>query len=489
MDLQGWDPGDQWLLRGNWKVLRYNQKADLHPYDVFFGGWKLKGVDSRTNLWSLGKFHPIRRGESKGSSISFRLREFPSRILQSRDLALIKARSQVLSGSRFKGRRMDIIGSALQGKWRHMRRSWLFRISRRWDSGAGGTVWWGLVDWQRVYQGNEKELLLFLQENKRELLLFCFLAHRVSLFTVTLQVYLGNLGMLGLYGGIFWNSWERWIRDRYNNTTTACFFLNIILVWSVKINRSVRVLEMVVEDIIFLVSKWYEQMIDLFGFSYLEVNSREKHYTYTKMRLGVGDEITAQPLVTKQKNRSYFYEYSPSKSSESSEMLEVVWTTEVKSSGLPGSHLDFMEIFSRSLPFIIDLSVLSSQVTDFKVNCKNNLCVDQTTSSSLWRESERYVVFSSQEWKKKKGKSILGALRASNWLFMVVVVLMIWQSCNYLKMMRVRDIQVRKSSYVGVTRVPDEQNASLHLIRWALTVKRDWADIFFCGPAACNRKP
>ncbi|WZZ17827.1 hypothetical protein YC2023_110916 [Brassica napus] len=40
-------------------------------------------------------------------------------------------------------------------------------------------------------------------------------------------------------------------------------------------------------------------------------------------------EITAQPLVTKQKNRSHFYEYSPSKSSESSEMLEVVWTTEV----------------------------------------------------------------------------------------------------------------------------------------------------------------
>ncbi|KAG5391405.1 hypothetical protein IGI04_021368, partial [Brassica rapa subsp. trilocularis] len=44
--------------------------------------------------------------------------------------------------------------------------------------------------------------------------------------------------------------------------------------------------------------------------------------------------------------------------------------------------------------------------------------------NSLWRESERYVVFSSQEWKKKKSKSILGALRASNWLFMVVVVLM-----------------------------------------------------------------
>ena len=42
----------------------------------------------------------------------------------------------------------------------------------------------------------------------------------------------------------------------------------------------------------------------------------------------------------------------------------------------------------------------------------------------MWREIERYVVFSSQEWKKKKGKSILGALRASNWLFVVVVVLM-----------------------------------------------------------------
>ncbi|KAG5375294.1 hypothetical protein IGI04_039890 [Brassica rapa subsp. trilocularis] len=116
------------------------------------------------------------------------------------------------------------------------------------------------------------------------------------------------------------------------------------------------------------------------------------------------------------------------------------------------------------------LNFQSSQVTDFKFNCKNNLCVDQTISSqttsqayirllqahritnesnpprivsfydsmnhknfrikilgffsSLWRESERYVVFSSQEWKKKKGKSILRALRASNCLFMVVVVLM-----------------------------------------------------------------
>ncbi|WZY86782.1 hypothetical protein YC2023_033166 [Brassica napus] len=39
-------------------------------------------------------------------------------------------------------------------------------------------------------------------------------------------------------------------------------------------------------------------------------------------------------------------------------------------------------------------------------------------------EKVRYVVFSSQEWKKNKGNSILGALRASNWLFMVVWVLM-----------------------------------------------------------------
>ncbi|KAF3557487.1 hypothetical protein F2Q69_00014812 [Brassica cretica] len=116
-------------------------------------------------------------------------------------------------------------------------------------------------------------------------------------------------------------------------------------------------------------------------------------------------ERFAQPLVTKQKNRSHFYEYSPSKSSESSEMLEVVWTTSKflirwysssthlkttsrkssrrlprslpddflkvfqttsisvvltswKSSGLVGSRLDIMEVFARSLPFIIDISVL-----------------------------------------------------------------------------------------------------------------------------------
>ncbi|KAG5410416.1 hypothetical protein IGI04_006735 [Brassica rapa subsp. trilocularis] len=169
------------------------------------------------------------------------------------------------------------------------------------------------------------------------------------------------------------------------------------------------------------------------------------------------------------------------------DFLKVVWTSckvvwksselpkslLAKSSELPGSRLDFLEWRRRGRlqsKLSRRLNFQSSQVTDFKVNCKNNLCVDQTTSSeisslayirllqahritngshppiivsfydsmnhknfrikilsffsSLWRESERYVVFSSQEWKKKKGKSILGALRASNWLFMVVVVLM-----------------------------------------------------------------
>ncbi|XP_013612734.1 PREDICTED: uncharacterized protein LOC106319061 isoform X2 [Brassica oleracea var. oleracea] len=165
MDLQGWDPGDQRLLRDNWKVLRNNQRADLHPYDVFFGGWKPKGVfernvfpDLRRNLWSLGKFYTTRRGESEGSSISFRLREFSSRIFQPRDLCgrilvLIKTRSQDLSGLRFNGCRTDIIRSVLLGKWRHMRRSKVLMTSRRWDSGVGGGFWWGLVDWQSENQG------------------------------------------------------------------------------------------------------------------------------------------------------------------------------------------------------------------------------------------------------------------------------------------------------------------------------------------------
>ncbi|WZY81253.1 hypothetical protein YC2023_027637 [Brassica napus] len=49
--------------------------------------------------------------------------------------------------------------------------------------------------------------------------------------------------------------------------------------------------------------------------------------TYYLNTIEVGwqpSKITAQSLVTKQKNRSHFYEYSPSKSSESSELLEVV---------------------------------------------------------------------------------------------------------------------------------------------------------------------
>ncbi|KAL0682694.1 hypothetical protein Bca4012_049542 [Brassica carinata] len=77
--------------------------------------------------------------------------------------------------------------------------------------------------------------------------------------------------------------------------------------------------------------------------------------------------------------------------------LLVVW----KSSG---SRLDFLEVLTTYLLVVWKSSGL--------------------LGSLLTKESERYVVFSSQEWKKKKGKSILGALRASSWLFMVVVVLM-----------------------------------------------------------------
>ncbi|WZZ73956.1 hypothetical protein YC2023_085326 [Brassica napus] len=97
-------------------------------------------------------------------------------------------------------------------------------------------------------------------------------------------------------------------------------------------------------------------------------NLLSTHDFNTRLRISNSSpsEITAQPLVTKQKNRSHFYEYSPSKSSESSEMLEVVfqiwktsWTTYLlvvwkssgllgslltKSSGLPGNRLDFREV-------------------------------------------------------------------------------------------------------------------------------------------------
>ncbi|WZY88540.1 hypothetical protein YC2023_045275 [Brassica napus] len=52
-----------------------------------------------------------------------------------------------------------------------------------------------------------------------------------------------------------------------------------------------------------------------------------KYIYYFRPSMYKPSEITAQPFVTKQKTRNHFYEYSPSKSSESSEMLEVVWTT------------------------------------------------------------------------------------------------------------------------------------------------------------------
>ncbi|KAG5385078.1 hypothetical protein IGI04_036548 [Brassica rapa subsp. trilocularis] len=112
--------------------------------------------------------------------------------------------------------------------------------------------------------------------------------------------------------------------------------------------------------------------------------------------------------------------------------LEVVW----KSSGLPKSRLDFLCIKCANNVFthlqineIIDFSSLFLIFGSLICNNKLQWHTESQTKvthpeSSLWRESERYVVFSSQEWKKKKGKSILEALRASNWLFMVVVVLM-----------------------------------------------------------------
>ncbi|KAG5407761.1 hypothetical protein IGI04_013880 [Brassica rapa subsp. trilocularis] len=127
------------------------------------------------------------------------------------------------------------------------------------------------------------------------------------------------------------------------------------------------------------------------------------------------------------------------------EFQEVVW-----SSGLHGSLLTKSPFHNRSerLGFS-DLDLIcrrlnfqSSQKTDFKVNCKNNLCVDQTTfrllqAHRISNESDSPIIVSFydfmnhkkckikiSEWKKKKGNSILGALRASNWLFMVVRVLM-----------------------------------------------------------------
>ncbi|KAG5396876.1 hypothetical protein IGI04_018690 [Brassica rapa subsp. trilocularis] len=135
------------------------------------------------------------------------------------------------------------------------------------------------------------------------------------------------------------------------------------------------------------------------------------------------------------------------------DFLEVVWTS-WKLSGLPRSRLDFLETTYNSVvrqTTYLRLNFQSSKKTYFKVNCKNNLCVDQMTSRLLQEhiilnESDppRIVSFFDsmnhkkcrikilgffslmwrEKWRKKKGKSILGALRASNWLFMVVRVLM-----------------------------------------------------------------
>ncbi|KAG5379398.1 hypothetical protein IGI04_027240, partial [Brassica rapa subsp. trilocularis] len=140
------------------------------------------------------------------------------------------------------------------------------------------------------------------------------------------------------------------------------------------------------------------------------------------------------------------------------DFLEVVW----KSSGLPKSRLDFLEVFSQSL--------LPYQVESKLVFTTYNSVVRQTTylkqisksiakiTSALTRQLPAHIrllqahnisnesdppiivnfydfmnhkkckikilsFFNSmwkEEWKKKKGNSILGALRASNWLFMVL---------------------------------------------------------------------
>ncbi|KAG5378548.1 hypothetical protein IGI04_026390 [Brassica rapa subsp. trilocularis] len=134
--------------------------------------------------------------------------------------------------------------------------------------------------------------------------------------------------------------------------------------------------------------------------------------------------------------------------------LLVVWTS-WKSSGLPGSRLDFIKVLSElpgsrldflkvvwtswkssdkvffhikwsptfSLAYIrlLQAHIITNKsdpprIVSFydSMNHKKFRIKILGFFSSLWRESERYVVFSSQEWKKKKGKSILGALRASN---------------------------------------------------------------------------
>ncbi|KAG5378750.1 hypothetical protein IGI04_026592 [Brassica rapa subsp. trilocularis] len=139
------------------------------------------------------------------------------------------------------------------------------------------------------------------------------------------------------------------------------------------------------------------------------------------------------------------------------DFLKVVWTS-WKSSGLPESCLDFLEVvlwrffcnqtksddltfsrlrkhisksiakitfaLTRRLPAHIRLlqehRILNEsdppRIVSFFDSMNHKKCRIKILGffSLMWRE----------KWRKKKGKSILGALRASNWLFMVVRVLM-----------------------------------------------------------------
>ncbi|KAG5388107.1 hypothetical protein IGI04_029648 [Brassica rapa subsp. trilocularis] len=131
------------------------------------------------------------------------------------------------------------------------------------------------------------------------------------------------------------------------------------------------------------------------------------------------------------------------------DFLKVVWTS-WKSSGLPGSRLDFLEvvwIFWKSSDKVLWRffcnQTKSDDLTFSRLGKHISKSIAKITSVLTRRlpahirllqehiilnESDppRIVSFfdSINQWRKKKGKSILGALRASNWLFMVVRVLM-----------------------------------------------------------------
>ncbi|KAG5385453.1 hypothetical protein IGI04_036923 [Brassica rapa subsp. trilocularis] len=150
------------------------------------------------------------------------------------------------------------------------------------------------------------------------------------------------------------------------------------------------------------------------------------------------------------------------------DFLEVVWTS-WKSSGHPGSRLDFLEVVWTSwkssdkvffhiklfqkFEFPGRLTFQSSHDLTFsRLRKYISKSIAKITSALTRRlpahirllqehrilnESDppRIVSFFDSmnhkkcrikilEWRKKKGKSILGALRVSNWLFMVVRVLM-----------------------------------------------------------------